>query len=265
MEQSDIKRPSAALINREWFDAASSVLSADQLGIVVVNACRYVFGIDMLAGMNQVQGAVFAMIRPALDSDIVKYGERCVRNAVNARGGSQRVAASGNESQRVGAITTTTSTTPTTTTPSLSPTEEDLKQIERDKWLIYGYFWSVGSSSPKDELNAFWSYYESLGWRNSKGAAIIKRLAAARMWRRQFETKQPKVGADAWFKVLQECPVADCGVWLCFMGAERKGDAAVVRLHCSEDFQRDLINALPTLTKTLSGLWRVQELTFERI
>lgn len=263
--ETDNKRPNAALINREWFDAASSVLGVEQLGIVLVNACRYVFGLDQYAGMTAVQGAVMAMIKPALDSDIAKYNERCARNAANARSQSQRVAASGTQSQRVDAntttTTTTTSTTTTTTTPSLSPEKSE----EREKWLIYGYFWSTGSKAVADELSAFWSYYESLGWKNNKGAEIVSKVAAARMWRRQYETGNAPNGAEVWFKALQTCPVPDVNVWKGYAGAERIDDHAVVRVRFNSKFVDDLRSAVPTLERSLCSMWKVQAVDWENV
>ena len=93
--------------------------------------------------------------------------------------------------------------------------------INKERWLTWGYFWSTGSKAVKEECTAFWSYYESLGWKNNKGAAIVSKMAAARMWRRQYETGRTPNGADAWFKALQECPVQDYRIWDAYAGAER--------------------------------------------
>ena len=259
----ETKRPSAALINREWFDAARSVLSTADMGLVMVNAACYVFGLRECAGMNQVQRAVFAMIRPALDSDIDKYAERCARNAANARSQSQRVAPSGTQSQRVGANTTTTTTT--TTTPSLSPVEVKPEDLERERWLLFGYFVCSGSCNPDGELTAFWSYYESLGWKNNKGAAIVSKLAAARMWRRQFETKQAPDGAPAWFNVVKECPVPDWHMWQAYAGAERTETGIVIRIRCTEQYLTGLRKAFPAIDKALSAAYHAPNITIERV
>ena len=109
----ETKRPSAALINREWFEAAQTIITEEGLGRVVLAACKYVFYGENAFLNSPVEKAVFAMIRPALDSDVEKYAERCARNAANAKSQRQRVAASGSESQRVAANTTTTTTTTT--------------------------------------------------------------------------------------------------------------------------------------------------------
>ena len=259
----DIKRPAAALINREWFGAAKGILSDEELGLVLLCAVEYIFGDIKPRRLSSTANTVYAMIRPALDSDITKYLERCERNAANAKSQRQRVAASGTQSQRVAANTTTT-TTPTTTTTStttisLSPAEID----ERDRWLVFGYFWSTGSKAIKEECNAFWSYYESLGWKNNKGAAIVSRLAAARMWKRQFELGVVPNGADAWFKAMQECAITDYSVWQVFAGAERAADKAIVRLRCSGAYLDQLRQAVPTLERTLKALWRVLAIDFE--
>ena len=263
--ESDNKRPNAALINREWFESACKVLNPNELGLLLIEAIEYV-----LEGRepNRLKGSasiVFAMIKPALDSDVNKYVERCARNAANAKSQRQRVAASGSESQRVAANTTTTSTTTTTTTSTTTPSISQEMSEEKEKWLIYGYFWSTGSKVITEELKAFWSYYESLGWRNNKGAQIVSKLACARMWKRQFETGKVPNGADAWYKAVQPCNVANSYVFECFIGAERTESGAVVRLRCKRDFYEAIKHEVPTIEVTLKALWRVPEISVECI
>lgn len=261
--ETDNKRPNAALINKEWFDAARQVLNDESLGKVVLAACRYVFSGETIGMTGLVERAVFAMIKPALDSDIAKYLERCARNAANAKSRYERAAASGSEWQRVVANTTTTSTTTSTTTPiSISPEERE-KEIDKEKWLIWGYFWSTGSKAIKEECTAFWSYYEALGWKNNKGAAIVSKMAAARMWRRQYETGRTPNGADAWFKALQDCPVQDYRIWDAYAGAERVEDRGIVRLRVTPAFVDQLLEYMPDLRRGLAKLWRVSEVSIE--
>lgn len=259
----DTKRPNAALINREWFESAAKALHRDDLCDVLFYAVTYVIYGDMPEGLSSAAEIVFTMIKPALDSDIAKYAERCERNKRNARSQSQPVAASRSQSQPVAANTTTTSTTtPTTTsttTSSLSPAEVE----DREKWLIFGYFWSIGSKAITQECSQFWSYYESLGWKNNKGAPIVNKLACARQWRHQFETGTAPNGADAWFKAVQACNIADYGVFSCYLGAEREETGAVVRLRCKTSFLESLKAAVPNLERTLGALWRVPAVRFE--
>lgn len=256
-------RPSAALINREWWESARKVLSYEEQGVLLIDAVEYVlYGIGRTAPSGKV-GIVFEMIRPALDSDILKYRERCARNADNARRGSQRVGASGTQSQRVGANTTTTPTTTTTTTPTSTPSLSDGEKRDRERFEIYGYFWSVGSNDPKAELEAFWDYYESLGWKNNKGAVIVSKLAAARMWRRQFETKTPPDGALQWFKAVKECAIPNPKVFAAYMGAEREDDKIRVHLSCSEKFFAQIRENTPSLEPDLRANWRGLEPIFD--
>lgn len=259
----DLKRPNAALINREWFESAAKALHRDDLCDILFSAVTYVIYGDMPEGLSSAAEIVFTMIKPALDSDIAKYTERCERNKRNARSQSQPVAASRSQSQPVAANTTTTSTTTstttTTTTSSLSPEEVE----ERDRWLIFGYFWSVGSKAITQECEAFWSYYESLGWKNNKGAPIVNRLACARQWNRKFETGTAPNGADAWFKAMQSCNIYDCSAFKCYLGAEREEVGAVVRLRCKTSFLESLKAAVPNLERTLIALWRVPGVRFE--
>ena len=257
------KRPNAALINREWYESARKVLSYEEQGILLIEAVEYVlYGIGRTSPKGKV-GIVFEMIKPALDSDVSRYAERCARNAANARKGIIPVAPSGTQSQPVAANTTTTSTSITTPTSTSTPSLSNEMSEERERWLLYGYLWSSGSKAIKQELDAFWSYYESLGWKNNKGAAIVSKLACARMWKRQFENGTPPNGADAWFKVMQACPVPDVGVWMFFAGAERVDEKAVVRLRCKEGFLADLRRIMPNFDHQLQALWRVPEVCIE--
>ena len=261
--ETESKRPSATLINKEWYAAAKSVLNSAQLGQLLIKACEYVFaGGDSVVHDTFVTMA-FAMVKPALDSDIAKYAERCARNASNARSQSQRVGASGSQSQRVGANTTTTSTSNTTTTSTSNPSISQDEQRKRERFIIYGYFWSVGSGDPMAEMNAFWDYYESLGWKNNKGAVIVSKQSAARMWRRQYETKTPPAGAQAWFKAVQTCKILDQTAFTIFAGSEIDDGKVIIRLRCTNHYLSQLREYTPRLEADLRASWRGLEPVFE--
>lgn len=265
MEPENNKRPNAALINREWFESAKGVLNETQLASLCLHAITYVlYGEDKIRRDNAV-GIVFQMVRPALDSDIAKYHERCVRNAINARGRLERVAASGSERQQAAANTTTTTTTTTTTAPISLQGDDPKKERERDMWLCYGYFWAIGSKAIEQELCAFWSYYEALGWKNNKGAAIVSRLACARMWRRQFEGGVPPAGASVWFGVVKECDVLDYKVFTIYAGAAIGANGLIIRLRCTPDYYAKLINHVPNIERTMCKAFRVEECNIEYI
>lgn len=249
-------RPNAALINREWYESARGVLGAKDLSCVLVAAIEYVLYGDTAITLQDSAAVVFAMIKPALDSDIVKYRERCARNAANARSGRERVAASSTQSQRVGANTTTTTTSNTTTTSTSTSSISPEEQRQRERFIIFGYFWSVGSGDPMAEMNAFWDYYESLGWKNNKGAVIVSKQSAARMWRRQFETKTPPDGSQAWFKAVQSCKILDPTAFTVFAGMERIDDKVVVRLRCTANYLSQLRENTPRLEADLRAFWR---------
>lgn len=265
MEQVIDKRPNAALINREWYAAASKVLDGDQMGRLLVAVVNYVWTGDQDLELDEPSGIVFEMVRPWLDSDIDSYRRRCERNAANARGRGERVAASGIQSQRVAPNPNPNNNPNSNSNPNLSRENEDPKEIEREKWLIYGYFWASGSKNVLQEMLAFWNYYDSLGWKNNKGAAIVNKLSAARMWRRQFETGKAPAGAMEWFSVVRYCPVRDVRLWDYYAGAEILDGSATIRLRVTGKYIAELKNVMPTLEQSLKSLLKVSELTMEAL
>lgn len=241
-------RPSAALINREWYESARGILTREELGSAVLNAIAYVLYGDELPPSTSKVGIVCHMIKPLLDSDIAKYQERCVRNALNAKRGAS--GASGSQSEPVAA--NGVQQQPQHQSQQQQQPQclsiDDPAQIERDKFMIWGYFWSIGSSAIQEECRAFWSYYEALGWRNNKGAAIVSRLACARMWRRQFDTHEPMNGAAQWFQAFKDCPVIDYAVFNAYAGASisTEEDGVIeVRFRANEPYLASIEEKVP--------------------
>lgn len=113
------------------------------------------------------------------------------------------------------------------------------------------------------EMNAFWDYYESLGWKNNKGAVIVSKQSAARMWRRQFETKTPPDGAQAWYRAVQTCNILDPTAFTIFAGAERVEEKVIIRLRCTNYYLSQLKEHTPRLEADLRAFWRGLEPVFE--
>lgn len=237
---------------RAWWAAALEALSDSERLAFYDAVMGYAFRGELAQKLPAVVNGMFCMVRPFIDQDKEKYTAMVERNRENARG-NKRVAASGSQSQRVAANTkTNTNTTTNTNTMPLS-NEEAEKAIEREKWYIFGYFWATGSVNVLEEVNTFWNYYESLGWKNGKGAAIVSKIACARMWRRQFETRQAPNGAFAWWTGMRSCDVPDYAVWQCYAGAERTPEKVIFRLRCSMEYWEDVKRHAPEILKALRG------------
>lgn len=236
MDSEMIKRPNAALINREWFDSAKSVLSTDNLGHVLIAAAEYVFVGSTNMQLSAGESIVFTMIKPALDSDILKYSERCARNAANARSQRQRVGANGSEWEPMAANTTPTPTPTTTTTPISLPREHDKSRRDREQFFIALYFAEQGSEAPVQEMHAFWNYYESLGWKNNKGAAIVRKQSCAAMWRAQFATGDVCEWRRHWFKALHKAHIFDLRAFTDVRGAEIEGENLTLSIVGGKEF-----------------------------
>lgn len=189
---------------RSWFDAAVTSLSdADRLKFYDA-AFDYAFYDVVRSGMSPAVQMAFAMVRPFIDQDRIKYQERCERNRANARGG-KRVAASGSQSLPVATNTNTNTTTNTNNNNNTISLSE-----EREKFLVVGMFFARGALQPVAEMNKFWDYYESLGWKNNKGAEIKRKSAAARMWNLQSGvTKKSLAPRVTWFNAVSRCDYSD--------------------------------------------------------
>lgn len=248
MESNDL-RPSAALINREWYDSARNILTRAELGAVLCAAVEYVLLGKPAEIPKGSAGVVFRMITPALDSDIVKYRERCARNKENAQ--RKRAGASGSDSQRVEHNSNNNSNSNSNNNHNIKETDVSLSgnEIERERFLICGYFFSKGYADPIGELERFWSYYDSLGWRNGKGAPIVKKQAAAAMWRAECEQQTPAAGVVEWYRTFAKSNINDLRVWTEFVGVVIDGDQLRLRLAHPVEFAPVLeSSAMPFIT-----------------
>lgn len=193
---------------RNWWQAVKCGLSdSDRLEFYDM-VFRYAFEGYQIPETRGAVKIAFDMVKPFIDQDIIKYQERCERNRANARG-RQRVAASGPQSLPVADNTNTNINTNTNTnnnTISLT--------AEREKFLVCGMFFARGAIKPAEELQRFWSYYESLGWKNNKGAQIVRKSSAARMWSLQSGvTEQDLAPRLAWYQEISSCECTDVRVF----------------------------------------------------
>lgn len=185
---------------RSWYEAAKKVLPSEERLIFYEAVFSYAFtGAEPGSKKRDVK-AMFEMVRPWLDSEEERYQERCERNRRNAQA-KKPTAPSGTQSLPIATNTnTTTKTNTTTTTTTISLTRE------RERFLICGLFFLRGALHPAEELERFWQYYESLGWRNNKGAAIVKKVAAAKMWNLQeISSSIDSAIASEWYACMTAC------------------------------------------------------------
>lgn len=217
---------------RSWWTAAKEELSSEDRLQFYEAVMQYAFDDAAAAELSAPVRAMFAMVKPFLDDDKVKYQERVLRNRENAQG-RKRVAPSGSQSLPVATNNNTNSSTNTNTNTNNNTNTISL-DVQREKWIIFGYFWATGSKALGQELAAFWDYYDALGWKNNKGAPIVNKLAAARMWRRQFETGDPPFGAPEWWEIMKGCPVPDPLVFSGYRGAEILEDHVLVHMAVNE-------------------------------
>lgn len=189
---------------RAWYKAVRpGLLPSDRLQFYDA-VFDYAFDGTILPGMVPAVDIAFKMVKPFIDQDKAKYQERCERNRRNANS-PKRVAATGSQSLPVAPNTNTnTSTNTNTNTNTISISEE------RQKFLVCGQLFARGSMQPREEMQRFWAYYESLGWKNNKGAPIVRKQSAAAMWNMQFGVTENALDLrKAWYDAFARLEEAD--------------------------------------------------------
>ena len=216
----------AAMFREEWLDKARQLLPnpSDRALFYECLMCK-AFERDMPVIDNPIVSAMFIMAESAIAQDLEKYAARCERNRENAL---KRVAASGSQSQRVVAsgsdsqpsqpnISTSTSTnTNTSTSTSTSTISIESADEEREKYLIYCTLFSRGALDVKSEFDSFYNYYAALGWKNNKGAQIVSKVSAAAMWRFSGDTAANLSEREQWAKAFRNADTTSSVVWTAF-------------------------------------------------
>ena len=206
----------SAFIRKEWYDAASSILSSDERLELYDLICGYAFQGSTPAIKHGKVAALWALIRPALDQDAEKYEAKCERNRKNAsRCQSLPVAATGSQSLP---LATNTNTNTNTNTKSTTLSQSSAGERERDFFDCMGIILSRGATNAREECKRMWQYYETLGWRNNKGAAIVSKASAAAMWRLQCDTVAEPQMARMWWLALKSVKGTPFILWDAWKG-----------------------------------------------
>lgn len=219
------------IISRAWWSAAVQELSPTDRLAFYDGLMQYAFTDELPTNLPAAVRPMIAMCVPFLDADKVKYQERVERNRSNARGG-KRVAASGSQSLPVAPNTNTNTninTNTNTNTISITP--------EKEKFYVCAMFYARGAIKPAEETTRFWDYYESLGWKNNKGAAIVRKTAAARMWNLQSGvTKMALAPRIAWSNAMTQCDCCDIRVFDNLVRTEIKDEVLHIFARDIQDF-----------------------------
>lgn len=257
----------AAFFREEWLDKANQLLPnpADR-ALFYEMLMQRAFGRQVAPCNNPVVVAMFAMAESAIAADIAKYDAKCERNRENAL---KRVAASGNHSQRVVASgsetqpslpninTSTTTSTSTNTSTNTSTISIENADEEREKYLIYCTLFSRGALDVQSEFDAFYNYYAALGWKNNKGAQIVSKVSAAAMWRFSGDTAANLSEREQWAKAFRNAKTTAPHVWTSFRHMEVRASDTERILHITiaippawlEDFENKCESSIRALMR----------------
>lgn len=237
MESNSIK---GAVINKVWYDTARKLIPEPE------RRCEFyelilqaAFGQDVPSSSDVVVNTMWEMVRPYVCADVERYARRCEINRENAQ--KKRMGASGCESVRVGASGSepkkTESNSNSNSSSSIITKNNTKNNIpldeESEKFIVKGIMFDKGAANVQGEFNAFWSYYESLGWKNKNGSPIVNRQAAARMWRINGEICEKDEWRAIWYKSFKTATITDDRVWtnILSVSLEKRGEGAVLALY----------------------------------
>ena len=185
---------------------------------------------------NPVVRAVYTMVKPFVLDDVTRYTARCERNRQNAL--AKRVAASGSDSQRVAVSNSNTNSSSNISSniSSKSNTNNlslvaDATSEERESYLIAGIFSNHLAASVSDELQRFVDYYDSVGWRTTRGLPITSKIAAARQWDIKNTIPEHLVNLkmrQAYYNAFANAQMLDNRIWTLYRRIEVQGDTAML-------------------------------------
>lgn len=245
------------IVSRTWWAAAVQELSAmDRLAFYDA-LLQYAFTDELTEHLPAAVRPMMALVVPFIDDDKVKYSERVERNRANARGG-KRVAASGSQSLPVGGNTNTSTNTSTNTNTSTISISE-----ERQKFLVCGQLFARGAMQPREEMQRFWAYYESLGWKNNKGAPIIRKQSAAAMWNMQFGVTENALELrKAWYEAFARLESADYAIFDNVKRLTISEDYVVVAVKDFRQFSELMRTRYPQIMQGFMQAVAAQNITF---
>ena len=242
---------------RAWWEAACKVLPSEERILFYEAVFQYAFdGRVPGTGKRDIYG-MFAMVKPFIDQDKIKYLERCERNRRNANA-PKRVAASGTQSLQVGSNTNSNTNTSTNTNNNTISISE-----ERQRFLVCGQLFARGAMQPREEMQRFWAYYESLGWKNNKGAPIVRKQSAAAMWSMQFGVTENALELrKAWYEAFARLEDADYAVFDSVKRLTITGGNVVLAAKDFRQFAELLHTRYPQIVQAFMQAVGVQDITF---
>lgn len=232
-EQLTIK---AAMIRREWIESARAILTNPAQRCAFYDAiCDIALGMESATPGDPTTAAMVAMCRPAIVSDLERYAERVERTraAADARKQARQHTPTDTPAGAVNINTSTSTTTNNTTNTNINLSQSAEPIGERERYLIFGILFGKGCLALEREYDAWYAYYDALGWRNNKGAPILSRPSAASMWRPSCDCAQDLEHRSLWRKVFQGARTNNTHIWTDYRGllvAEEEGVSTLIIL-----------------------------------
>lgn len=218
------------VINRQWLEQALDLLPDAAIRCSFYEGLMFAaFGLTPREPSDPTARVMYKMCLPYIEADVDKYAARCERNRLNAtkkplaatRSDSQPLATNGSGEKRQGVnINTNTNTNNNNNTNNNLSTESN---EEKERFVIFGVMFNKDCLNITSEVDAFWNYYASLGWRNKNGSPVVNKAACARMWRVGGDLAGAMEWRALWYDCFKGATTTDVRVWTQIKGLKIEG------------------------------------------
>lgn len=232
------------VFKRSWRDKALALLP-DSKARLSFYECLFDLAFDEkdAAPADGAARIMYEMCKDDIRAEIDKYNRTCERNAANAaaryaksttRSESQPLAANGSGSQPLADNSNSNSKGNSKGNSNLSPNGEKTGE-DREKFDVIGIFFRRGSADPRAEAERFWNYYDALGWKNNKGAAISNKNSAAAMWQMSGEPAPDAAFRALWWRHFHLVGGTPYPLWLDVERFDmvRADEGATMHIYCN--------------------------------
>lgn len=177
-----------ALIRQTWYETAKKNLKPEERLRFYESCFEYEFGDEEPADdLPFAARLLFDMVRTDIDKDKDRAKLKAETSRMNGmKGGRPKLPGVSNDDKNPTEPSGLKKTSYIQNSTQQNTTEHNSVSFGEDSHKIFECclnFFERGCGDPVAEVNTFWNYYASLGWKTKNGGDIVDKVALAKAWR----------------------------------------------------------------------------------